>query len=67
MIGPISHTISHVVEAIQCRVYPAQRAFEALGLSTHLYDRRLVLEWAKEEETVEELRKRTAQHFLGQG
>lgn len=45
----------------------AKKAFEALGLSTHLYDRRLVLEWAKEEETVEELRKRTAEHFLGGG
>ena len=44
-----------------------QKAFEALGLSTHLYDRRLVLEWAKEDETVEELRKRTAEHFLGGG
>ncbi|KAK8394725.1 hypothetical protein O3P69_005895 [Scylla paramamosain] len=45
----------------------AKKAFEALGLSTHLYDRRLVLEWAKEDETVEELRKRTAEHFLGGG
>ncbi|XP_050698872.1 probable RNA-binding protein 19 [Eriocheir sinensis] len=45
----------------------AKKAFEALGLSTHLYDRRLVLEWAKDEETVDELRKRTAEHFLGPG
>ncbi|MPC22710.1 putative RNA-binding protein 19 [Portunus trituberculatus] len=45
----------------------AKKAFEAVGLSTHLYSRRLVLEWAKEEETVEELRKRTAEHFLGGG
>jgi multiple RNA-binding domain-containing protein 1 len=41
----------------------AKRAFEALCQSTHLYGRRLVLEWAAPEESVEELRKRTAQHF----
>lgn len=45
----------------------AKKAFEALRLSTHLYGRRLVLEWAKEEETVEELRKKTAEHFLAAG
>jgi multiple RNA-binding domain-containing protein 1 len=28
-----------------------------------LYGRRLVLEWADEEETVEELRRKTAEHF----
>lgn len=31
--------------------------------STHLYNRRLVLEWAEAEETVEDVRKRTAEHF----
>ncbi|XP_030745137.1 probable RNA-binding protein 19 [Sitophilus oryzae] len=41
----------------------AKEAFEALSQSTHLYGRRLVLEWAKSEEGVEELRKRTADHF----
>lgn len=52
----------------------AKRAFEALGESTHLYGRRLVLEWAakdiddangesQKEEEVENLRKRTAKHF----
>lgn len=40
-----------------------QKAFEALCHSTHLYGRRLVLEWAAAEEGVEELRKRTADHF----
>ncbi|KAK3865844.1 hypothetical protein Pcinc_028586 [Petrolisthes cinctipes] len=45
----------------------AKKAFGALSLSTHLYDRRLVLEWAREEETVEELRRKTAQHFLAAG
>ncbi|XP_068158437.1 probable RNA-binding protein 19 [Drosophila tropicalis] len=43
----------------------AKRAFDALGASTHLYGRRLVLEWATHEEhdDVEELRKRTAIKF----
>lgn len=30
-----------------------------------MYGRRLVLEWAAAEEGVEELRKRTAEHFQG--
>ena len=39
----------------------AKRAMEALRHSTHLYGRRLVLEWAaEEEETVEALRRKTA-------
>ncbi|XP_043513852.1 probable RNA-binding protein 19 [Frieseomelitta varia] len=41
----------------------AKKAFQALGQSTHLYGRRLVLEWAQTEEGVEEIRKRTAKHF----
>ena len=41
----------------------AKRAFEALAHSTHLYGRRLVLEWAEEGESVEAIRKRTADHF----
>ncbi|KAH8270700.1 hypothetical protein KR044_006657 [Drosophila immigrans] len=43
----------------------AKRAFDALSASTHLYGRRLVLEWASIEDTndVEELRKRTAAKF----
>ncbi|XP_014367177.2 probable RNA-binding protein 19 [Papilio machaon] len=44
----------------------AKCAFEALCQSTHLYGRRLVLEWADqtdENEDVEMLRKRTAQAF----
>ena len=44
----------------------AKRAFEALAHSTHLYGRRLVLEWAKEDETVEELREKTAEKFSGE-
>lgn len=44
----------------------AKKAFEALCQSTHLYGRRLVLEWAEAEAAdVDELRKRTAQHFIG--
>ncbi|KAJ8285605.1 hypothetical protein GJAV_G00028760 [Gymnothorax javanicus] len=41
----------------------AKRAFVALCHSTHLYGRRLVLEWADSEESVESLRRKTAQHF----
>ncbi|XP_010718856.1 probable RNA-binding protein 19 [Meleagris gallopavo] len=41
----------------------AKKAFNALCHSTHLYGRRLVLEWADTEETVEALRRRTADHF----
>ncbi|XP_026574436.1 probable RNA-binding protein 19 [Pseudonaja textilis] len=41
----------------------AKRAFGALCHSTHLYGRRLVLEWADSEETVEALRRKTAEHF----
>ncbi|KAF7990450.1 hypothetical protein HCN44_000255 [Aphidius gifuensis] len=41
----------------------AGRAFEALSKSTHLYGRRLNLEWAALEEDVEDNRKRTAKHF----
>lgn len=42
-----------------------QKAFAALCHSTHLYGRRLVLEWADAEETVEALRRKTADHFHG--
>ncbi|XP_061529313.1 probable RNA-binding protein 19 [Phycodurus eques] len=41
----------------------AKKAFAALSHSTHLYGRRLVLEWADAEETVETLRRKTAEHF----
>ncbi|KAF4079049.1 hypothetical protein AMELA_G00188660 [Ameiurus melas] len=41
----------------------AKKAFSALCHSTHLYGRRLVLEWADADESVEELRRKTAQHF----
>ncbi|VDO39981.1 unnamed protein product [Haemonchus placei] len=41
----------------------AKRAFEALVHSTHVYGRRLVLEWAKSDDTVEELREKTAEKF----
>uniref|UniRef100_A0A3Q2ZHE5 Probable RNA-binding protein 19 n=1 Tax=Hippocampus comes TaxID=109280 RepID=A0A3Q2ZHE5_HIPCM len=41
----------------------AKKAFTALCHSTHLYGRRLVLEWADTEETVETLRRKTAEHF----
>ena len=41
----------------------AKKAFEALCHSTHVYGRRLVLEWAAQEDTVETLRQKTAHHF----
>ncbi|KOC62529.1 putative RNA-binding protein 19 [Habropoda laboriosa] len=41
----------------------AKKAFKALCQSTHLYGRRLVLEWAQTEEGIEDIRKRTAKHF----
>ncbi|XP_034026101.1 probable RNA-binding protein 19 [Thalassophryne amazonica] len=41
----------------------AKKAFAALCHSTHLYGRRLVLEWADTEETLETLRRKTAEHF----
>jgi hypothetical protein len=43
--------------------FSSQRAFEALCHSTHLYGRRLVLEWAESIEDLDHLRKKTAQHF----
>uniref|UniRef100_A0A8C7ZC57 Probable RNA-binding protein 19 n=1 Tax=Oryzias sinensis TaxID=183150 RepID=A0A8C7ZC57_9TELE len=43
----------------------AKKAFAALCHSTHLYGRRLVLEWADAEETVEALRRKTAEHYHG--
>ena len=42
----------------------ARKAFEATGDSTHLYGRRLVVEWAKEEATVAEMREKTAEVFV---
>lgn len=41
----------------------AKNAYDALHLSTHLYGRRLVLEWAEAGTDVEEIRKRTAQQI----
>lgn len=46
----------------------AKRAFDALCQSTHLYGRRLVLEWAStDDQEVDTLRRKTAHHFLLQG
>lgn len=41
----------------------AKKAFSALCQSTHLYGRRLVLEWAQTEQDIEEIRKRTIKRF----
>ncbi|XP_036849264.2 probable RNA-binding protein 19 isoform X2 [Manis javanica] len=43
----------------------AKKAFSALCHSTHLYGRRLVLEWADSEVTLQALRRKTAEHFHG--
>lgn len=43
--------------------HDAKRAFKALCHSTHLYGRRLVLEWAEADQSIDELRKKTADHF----
>lgn len=44
----------------------AKNAFEAMQMSTHLYGRRLVLEWAAEDapQDVQQIRKRTADTFV---
>lgn len=41
----------------------AKNAFEGLHHSTHLYGRRLVLDWAEADQDVEEIRKRTAEQM----
>ncbi|XP_048198851.1 probable RNA-binding protein 19 isoform X2 [Perognathus longimembris pacificus] len=41
----------------------AKRAFHALCHSTHLYGRRLVLEWADSEVSVQALRRKTAERY----
>ena len=41
----------------------AKKAMEELSGSTHLYGRRLVLEWAEQDDSLETLRKRTADQF----
>ncbi|KAK3084206.1 hypothetical protein FSP39_010039 [Pinctada imbricata] len=41
----------------------AKRAFDALCHSTHLYGRRLNLEWAESAEDIDTLRKKTAEHY----
>merc|ERR550534_689193 len=43
----------------------AKRAFKALCQSTHLYGRRLVLEWADADESVDMIRLKTSQQFSG--
>ena len=41
----------------------AKKAMEEMSGSTHLYGRRLVLEWEEAEETLDSLRKRTSEQF----
>ncbi|VDM99399.1 unnamed protein product, partial [Onchocerca ochengi] len=43
----------------------ARRAFNALIHSTHFYGRRLVLEWAKPDSNLDELREKAAANLSG--
>eukprot|EP00106_Octopus_bimaculoides_P015495 XP_014782937.1 PREDICTED: probable RNA-binding protein 19 [Octopus bimaculoides] len=61
MAGTGSHRGFAFVDFVNRR--EAKKAFNALCHSTHLYGRRLVLEWADTEETIEDLRRKTAEHF----
>ena len=45
----------------------ARAAFEALSASTHLYGRRLVVEWAEDDDSVEALQAKTRETFVGRG
>lgn len=45
----------------------AKAAMESLCQSTHLYGRRLVLEWAQAGENLDEMRKRTTDQYLSLG
>ncbi|CAH0391023.1 unnamed protein product [Bemisia tabaci] len=66
MVGTGSHRGFGFVEFYT--KHDAKRAMESFCQSTHLYGRRLVLEWAESSEDVELLRKRTAQQFgTGEG
>uniref|UniRef100_A0A2P2I0F9 RNA-binding protein 19 n=1 Tax=Hirondellea gigas TaxID=1518452 RepID=A0A2P2I0F9_9CRUS len=44
-------------------VEDAKRALTSMGLSTHFHGRRLVLQWAKDDESVDELREKTAHKY----
>jgi len=45
----------------------AKAAMESMCQSTHLYGRRLVLEWAQAGENLDEMRKRTADQYQSLG
>ena len=45
----------------------ARSAFESLYDSTHLYGRRLVLEWADADDNIDDIRAKTAQRFYQKG
>ena len=61
---------NHLVRELPDKIYhflPKQGIITQCfyNFSTHLYGRRLVLEWAEEEETVDDLRRKTANSFVG--
>ncbi len=56
-----------VLTLMQSFFFLFQNAMESLCQSTHLYGRRLVLEWAAtDEDDVDALRKRTAERFTSE-
>lgn len=61
MVGSGLHRGFGFVEYVS--KHEAKRAMKALCQSTHLYGRRLVLEWAEEADNVEDIRKRTNRYF----
>lgn len=61
MVGSGSHRGFCFVEFHT--IHDAKRAFKALSQSTHLYGRRLVLEWAETGDDVETLREKTKEQY----
>ncbi|KAL0272301.1 UNVERIFIED_CONTAM: hypothetical protein PYX00_005331 [Menopon gallinae] len=62
MVGTGSHRGFCFIE--YHTVHDAKRAFKALSQSTHLYGRRLVLEWAsRDDDDVDVIRTKTAERF----
>jgi multiple RNA-binding domain-containing protein 1 len=45
----------------------AKNAFEALSVSTHLYGRRMVIEWAADDNSIETMQSKTKKTYGGDG
>lgn len=63
--SPSSHRGFGFVEYVTSE--DAWNAFESLSSSTHLYGRRLVLEWAESDESLETLRTKVSHYYEGEG